>query len=737
MKLLSVVAVLLGVVASLARADEAEIERKVAALLARMTQEEKIGQLAQYSVPGRETGPAERANIEEEIAAARCGSLLNAIGPEETRALQRLAVEETRLGIPLLFGFDVVHGYRTIFPINLGQAASWDLEAIEASERIAATETAAAGIHWTFAPMVDIARDPRWGRIAEGSGEDPFLGGAIAAARVRGFQGDDLARVDTILACAKHFAGYGAAQGGRDYHTTDIPEITLRDVYLPPFKAAVDAGVGTFMAAFNDLNGVPATANAFLFQDILRGEWGFHGFVVSDWDSVKELLAHGVAADEAEACRLAMNAGVDMDMQGGIYAPQMAAQLASGAVSAERLDAAVGAILAAKFRLGLFDDPYRYSDEARERAETLRPESLEFARDFARKSCVLLKNADETLPLKPDARIALIGELANSQRDLLGEWRGRGREEEAVSVRAGMEAAFPGRVRYVEGAKVHGDDRSGFKAAVAAAKKADVVVAVLGESWNMSGEAASRTELGLPGVQAELLSKLRDTGKPVVLVLFSGRPLALAPILDDVDALLLAWLPGTMGGPAIADLLSGAASPEGKLPVTFPRSLGQIPIFYNAKITGRPQDDATPMQKFRSNYLDAPNTPQFPFGFGLSYATFSYLAPTIERALLTPDGEQSIRVTVKNTGSRAGVEIAQLYTRDLVGSVTRPVRELKGFQRVALEPGESREIVFALKPSDLAFTRSDMSFGPEPGAFEVFVGGDSYAPLVGSFEYGE
>ena len=718
-----------------AQPDEAAVQQKVSSLLAQMTQEEKIGQLIQYSQVGAETGPAIRANVEKEVSAGRAGSMLNVVGAAPTRAYQELAVKNSRLHIPLLFGYDVIHGFRTIFPINLGQAASWDLAAIEQSERIAATEASAAGVQWTFAPMVDIARDPRWGRISEGAGEDPFLGSAIARARVHGFQGDDLSRNDTILACVKHFAGYGAAQAGRDYNTTEISEITLRDIYLPPFKAAVDAGVGTVMAAFNDLNGVPASANGFLMTQILRREWGFKGFVDSDWQSVKELLAHGIAADEAEACRIAMNAGLDMDMEGRIYGTQMAAQIKSGAINPARLDEAVSAILAAKVRLGLFDDPYRYSDETREANAMLRPESLDASRALARESCVLLQNERTALPLRADARIALIGQLADVQRDLHGSWDGQGKEKDAISVRAAMEAAYPGRVIYAQGAKTLKDDRSGFKAAVAAAKKSDVVVAVLGEGWYMSGEASSRSELDLPGVQLELLTELHRTGKPIVLVLFAGRPLVLAPVLAQTDAVLLAWYPGTMGGPAITDLLTGAFTPSGKLPVTFPRNVGQIPIFYNTKNTGRPLDPRDPHDKYRTQYLDIPNTPQFPFGFGLSYTTFTYSHPKIATPTLAPDGQLLINVTLTNAGSRDGTEVAQLYVRDVAGSVTRPVRELKGFQRVALKAGESRELTFTLKPADLAFTHADMSFAPEAGKFEIYVGGDSTAPKVGEFEY--
>lgn len=719
-----------------AASEDAAIQSRVAALLAQMTQEEKIGQLIQYSAPGAETGPAARQDIEQDIRSGRCGSMLNVVGVKQTRAWQEMAVKNSRLHIPLLFGYDVIHGFRTIFPINLGQAASFDLPAMELAERIAARETSAAGIHWTFAPMVDIARDPRWGRIAEGSGEDTFLGSAIARARVRGFQGDDFARAETVLACAKHFAGYGAAQAGRDYSTTEIPEITLRDVYLPPFQAAVDAGVATFMAAFNDLNGVPCSANGFLMSQVLRHEWGFRGFVVSDWMSVRELLNHGIAANDTEACRIAMNAGLDMDMEGRIYGPQMAAQIKAGAIAQSRLDEAVTAILTAKARLGLLDDPYRYCDEARERTAMLRPESLEAARDLARKSCVLLKNAGGTLPLASKNRVALIGQLAGVKRDLLGAWSGQGKEAEAVGFRQAFEDAFPGHVTYAEGCKAFGGDRSEFDEAVAAAAKADVVVAVMGEGWYMSGEASSRSEIDLPGHQLELLKALHKTGKPIVLVLLAGRPLVLAPVLKEVDAVLLAWFPGTMGAPAVVDLLTGVVSPSGKLPVTFPRVLGQVPIFYNHKRTGRPLE-LDPTDKFKTRYLDVPNSPEFPFGFGLSYTEFTYSAPKVAQAVLGREGEQQVMVTVRNSGRRAGTEVVQLYVRDVAGSVTRPVRELKGFQRVELKPGEAREVVFTLRPADLAFHHADMSFAPEAGTFELFIGSDSTAPKIGEFVYEE
>ena len=714
--------------------DPAVIDAQVSSLLAQMTLEEKIGQLVQVSSLSNATGPIERTNLEEQVASGQCGSMLNIIGAADTRKWQEIALSHSRLKIPLLFGYDVIHGYRTIFPMNLGQAASWDIPAIEQSERIAATEASAAGIQWAFAPMVDIARDPRWGRIAEGSGEDTFLGCAIAAARVRGFQGGGLDRTDTVMACVKHFAAYGAVQAGRDYNTTDVPEITLRQVYLPPFKAAIDAVAQTVMVAFNDLNGVPCSANSFLLDQVLRREWGFKGFVVSDWKSISQLIPHTIAADGRQACLLAYNAGVDMDMEGRIYQTYLAGLIRSGKVSSAHLDRAVSAILRAKVERGLFVDPYRFSDPAREKAAMLRPSSLEAARVLAEESCVLLKNDAGALPLARTAHVALVGPLADSARDLLGSWAGQGRASDAVTLRTALTKTLGAdHVAYAEGCSFKPGDRSGFDAAVAAARKSDVVVAVLGEPWYFSGEGNCRTHLDLPGEQPALLRALRATGKPVVVVLMNGRPLVLGDTLANCDALLEAWYPGTQGGPALAKLLTGAVSPSGKLPVTFPRDVGQIPIFYNHMTTGRPQPDDQPRIQYKSNYLDVPNTPQFPFGYGLSYTSFAFSNARLSSPTLPMNGALTVTATLANTGSRDGAEVAQLYIRQLWGSVTRPVRELKGFRRVMLRKGESTALSFTLRPSDLAFVHSDMTNAPEPGRFEVFLGGDSKAPKIGEF----
>lgn len=724
----------LASVALAASAPTPPVEERVRVLLAQMTLEEKVGQLVQYSSRGEMTGPASEAQIVPAIKAGGVGSLLNISGAAETRQWQKLAVESSRLRIPLLFALDVIHGYRTIFPIPLGTAASWDMAAIEHAERIAAIEAAAGGIHWTFAPMVDIARDPRWGRIAEGAGEDPYLGSAIARARVRGFQTDRLGDPGTILACAKHLAAYGAAQAGRDYFTTDVTERVLREVYLPPFQAAVDAGVATLMSGFNDIDGTPASASAFLMDSVLRGEWGFRGFVVSDWQSINEMIAHGSAADLREATRQSFLAGLDVDMESQGYEKHLAEMVRSGAVPMARLDAAVGAMLAAKFRLGLFEDPYRYCDETQERALHLTPAHLEIARDLVRRSAVLLKN-NGTLPLKPDGlTVALVGPLADNPDDQLGCWRGLGKKEEAVSLRSALAEVFPGgRLRYAEGCLTTGDDTSGFAAAREAAAGADVIIAALGESAAQSGEATSRASLDLSGPQLALLRELRATGKPVVLVLMAGRPLLLEAVEPLVDAILVGWHPGTMGGPGLVDVLTGAYNPAGKLPVTWPRSVGQIPLFYAHKNSGRP----APLREgdpYFSRYIDSPNTPPFPFGFGLSYTTFGYDALRLSAAVLLADGPAlTVTVRVRNTGTRAGQEVVQLYVRDRVGSVTRPVRELKGFQKVNLAAGEARDVEFGLNPADLAFWRADMTFGPEPGEFDVFVGGDSTATLTAPF----
>ncbi len=718
---------------------EKEITRKVDSVLSMMTLEEKVGQLMQFSGFGEFTGPvSDDHNYMEPLKDGRIGSMLNVNGAEYTRKLQQVAVEETRLGIPLIFGYDVIHGYRTIFPIPLAETASWNMELIETSARIAATEAAAAGQHWTFAPMVDIARDPRWGRVMEGAGEDPYLGSLVAAARVKGFQGDDLAAPNTIAACAKHFAAYGAAMAGKDYNTVDISNRTLHEIYLPPFKAAVDAGVETFMSAFNEINGVPATANRYILTDLLKKEWQFKGFIVSDWSSIRELIPHGFAADDYEAGDLAMNAGVDMDMMGLIYDPQLFQLMEDGKVSQSQLDDAVRRILRVKFKLGLFDDPYRYCNEEREKEVIMNEEHLELARDAARKSIVLLKNEDNLLPLDPDKinRIALVGPMADTQFDLIGEWSARGNSAEAISLHEGLKSSLEGKVQIIhaKGCQITGNDKSGFLEALRAARTADVIVAAVGESRMMSGEALCRTDLGLPGVQKDFLMELQKTGKPVVVVLMNGRPLAIPWVKKNVPAILETWFLGTQAGPAIADVLLGKYNPSGKLPVTFPVSVGQVPIFYGHKNTGRPP---IPGIRWNSKYLDIPVEPLFPFGYGLSYTTFEYSEITLSDTILLPGGELTATLTVSNTGDLDGEEIIQFYIRDLVGSVTRPVLELKGFRKESIPAGESVTIQFAITEEDLKFYDINMEFTAEPGDFELFIGPNSAELKKAKFTFTE
>ena len=725
-------------------------EKKIDALLSQMTLEEKVGQLNQYSSPFDVTGPAPSAGAQklayEQIRKGLVGSMLNVTGAEATRKAQQLAVENSRLKIPMIFGYDVIHGYKTIFPIPLGEAASWDPAAVERSARVAATEAAAAGQHWTFAPMVDVARDARWGRIMEGSGEDAFLGAQMAAARVRGFQGKDLAALDTIAACAKHYAAYGFAEAGRDYNTADISEQTLRNVVLPPFKAAADAGVATFMNSFNEIGGIPSTGNPHLQRDILKGEWGFKGFVVSDWGSIREMIPHGFSADLAQAAQQAITAGSDMDMESRAYIGHLADLVNSGKVDVKLVDDAVRRILRVKFALGLFDDPYRYSDVSREKAATLTPANLAAARDVARRSIVLLKNDSGMLPLeKGIGSIAMIGPLANDKDSPLGNWRGQGVTNSAVSLLEGVKAAVsPGtRVIYAEGARLitgarnfqtppvyNTTDRSGFPAAVEAARSADVVLLALGEDAFQSGEGRSQAEIGLKGLQDELFRAVVEANNKVVVVLMSGRPLTIGPVAEAVPAVLEAWLLGSESGHAIADVLFGDYNPTGKLPVSFPRVVGQEPLYYGHKNTGRPGPEAGVTW---SRYTDVPNDPLYPFGFGLSYTTFAYADPTLSATEIGRDGQLQVTVTVTNSGKRAGTEIAQLYVRDIVGSVTRPVKELKGFQQVELAPGESRDVTFTIRPADLAFYTAQGRWEAEPGSFKVFVGGNSRDVKQASF----
>jgi beta-glucosidase len=687
-------------------------------LLGVMTLEEKVGQMVLFTSDWDQTGPTLREGYREDVQAGRVGAIFNAHTAAYNRELQRVAVEETRLGIPLLFGYDVIHGYKTIFPIPLGWAASWDLDAIENATRISAAEAAASGLHWTFAPMVDVARDPRWGRIAEGAGEDTYLGSLMAAAQVRGFQGEDLSSPATILACAKHFAAYGAAQAGRDYHTVDMSDRRLREVYLPPFKAAVDAGVATFMTAFNELGGVPASGNRYLLEEILRQEWGFRGFVVTDYTSINEMVPHGIVPNDKEAALLAAQAGVDMDMQGATYYDYLAGMVEAGRIPEAEIDASVRRILVMKHAMGLFDDPYRYSDEAREKAILMAPEHLEAARDLARKSVVLLKNQAQTLPLTPRTRVALIGPLADSKRDMLGSWSAAGEAEDCVTLREGLQARMGRRLTYAQGCEFERGDKSGFSEALAVAREAEVIVAVVGESFAMSGEAASRVRLDLPGQQHALLDSLKATGKPLVVVLMNGRPLAIPEVVEQADALLEGWFLGTQAGHALADVLLGDYNPAGRLTVSFPRHVGQVPIFYATKNTGRPKSEG----KYTSKYLDMLNTPLFPFGYGLSYTQFTYGEPTVNTERFSKAGAVTLTVPVKNTGDRVGEEVVQLYVRDEFGSVTRPLMELRGFEKISLQPGETREVTFTLSAADLAFYTRDMIFTAEPGSFLLMVG---------------
>ncbi|MBB4079547.1 beta-glucosidase [Lewinella aquimaris] len=689
-------------------------EGRIDSLLSVMTLEEKVGQMTLFTSDWDVTGPTIREGYQDDIKTGRLGAIFNAHTAEYNRGLQRIAVEETRLGIPLLFGYDVIHGYRTIFPIPLGETASWNLEGAEESARIAARESAAAGLHWTYAPMVDVARDPRWGRVMEGAGEDVYLGMKFAAARVKGFQGDDLSDPFTLLACAKHFAAYGAAQAGRDYHTVDISERVLRDIYLPPFKAALDAGVGSFMTSFNEVDGVPATGSEHLLTDILRSEWGFMGFVVTDYTSINEMIPHGVAADEAAAGKLAVNAGVDMDMQGAVFYDHLVGQVESGEVSQGEVDEAVRRILRMKFALGLFDDPYRYSDTIREKENILTDDHRAAARRIGRESLVLLKNDNNTLPLSSDrGRILVVGELADSQEDMLGAWHGDGRATDCITLLTGMRNA-------IEGATI--DYVANMVDAVKAARRADVIVVAAGEKWWMSGEAASRADITLPDEQEAMIAQLAATGKPVVVVLFNGRPLALPGVDSTASAILEAWYPGTEAGNAVADVLFGGHNPGGRLPMTFPRSVGQVPIFYSAKNTGRPRDANN---KYTSKYLDESNDPLYPFGYGLSYTTFEYGKPSVDQSTINRNGTATVSVDVTNTGQREGTTVVQLYVQDVVGSVTRPLRELKGFERIELAAGETKTVTFALDNQSFSFYRRDMSFGSEPGEFRVYVGEDS------------
>ena len=708
-----------------------DVDPRVDSLIRIMTLDEKIGQMVLFTSDWDVTGPTIREGYLDDIRSGRCGNIFNAYTVDYIRELQRVAVEESRLGIPLMFGYDVVHGHKTIFPIPLGESCSWDLDLIRRSASAAAAEAAASGLNWTFAPMVDISVDPRWGRVSEGAGEDPYLGSLIAAARVKGFQGENLANPLTVLACVKHFAAYGAPFGGRDYNTVDMSERQFREFYMPPYKAGVDAGALSVMTAFNEYDGVPATGNQYLLKDLLKGEWNFQGFVVTDYTSINEMVHHGYARDEAEAGVKAVNAGVDMDLQGEVYFSYLRGLVDSGFVREKTIDDAVRRILNVKAKLGLFDDPYLYCDRARENQVVSNPEIKALSRDAARRSMVLLKN-EGCLPFDRGDRIAVIGELAASRRDLLGSWKAAGEWDDMNSILDAVRA-YNGaaNVIYAEGCRKIGSDRSGFSEAMDAVAQADKVLMVIGEDWDWSGEAASRTDIGVPGIQSELLKMIASAGKPVAVVLLNGRPLVLEEESKAADAILEAWYPGTMGAEAVTDIVFGQYNPSGKLTMTFPRSVGQIPVFYYEKNTGRPI--YLPNDKYKSKYLDSPNEPLYPFGYGLSYTDFKYSNLILSSPKMKKGHTIDATVTVTNIGSRTGEETVQLYIRDLIGSVTRPVKQLKGFQKLVLAPGESRTVTFTIDDEMLSFWRHDMTFGIEDGDFKVMVGGSSSDLLQTSF----
>ena len=714
-----------------------DIYKKVDSIMSLMTIKEKIGQTIMYSGDWDVTGPVVSSNNIELLRNGNLGAMLNVYSAKKTKELQKIAVEETRLGIPLLFGYDVIHGFRTIFPINLGHASSWDIEDIEKSARIAAEEASSEGLHWTFAPMLDIARDPRWGRVSEAAGEDVFLTNEIANAYVNGFQGQDLSMHNTILACAKHFVGYGAAQAGRDYHTVNMGEDELRNVYLPPFKAAVDAGVETFMTAFNEINGVPATGNKFIFRDILRDEWGFNGFVVTDYTAINELVPHGFAENEMHAAEIAIKAGIDLDMMSGAYESNLEKLAHENKISVDLINDACRRILTAKFKLGLFDDPYRYSVEAREKETIYKPEYLEAARKSAAMSSVLLKNENNALPLSKTETIALIGPLAKDKENIIGNWAAAGdRNGKAISIFQGIKSYLNDtNILYAKGCDIDTNNKSGFKKAISIAKKADKLVLVMGESYHMSGEAASRTNIKIPGVQTELIKALRKEvpNKKIILILMNGRPLDLSEEDLLTDAILEAWFPGTNGGYGVADVIFGKYNPSAKLPITFPRSIGQVPIYYNVKNTGRPIPLDNPKEDYKSNYIDSPNTPLYPFGHGLSYTNFDYSEFTLSSNKISVFDTLSVSVNIKNSGNYDGHEIAQLYVHDIVGSITRPVKELKGFKKVFLKKGENKTVKFKLTSEDLKFFNG-IEFTAEAGEFEIAISGTSDFSFMHSFE---
>lgn len=727
-------------------------DKKVDSLIKIMTLEEKIGQLNQYNGFWDVTGPDPKdgaAAIKyDHLKKGLVGSMLNIKGVKDVKKIQKIAIEETRLGIPLLFGFDVIHGLKTISPIPLAEAASWDLEAIENSAAIAAEESAAVGINWTFAPMVDISQDARWGRVMEGAGEDPFLGSKIAFARVKGFQGTSFTNTKKIMACAKHFVGYGYSEAGRDYNTVDFSEFELQNNILPPFKACVDADVKTFMNSFNIVNGIPATGNAYLQRDILKKDWGFKGFVVSDWGSIAEMIPHGYAKDGKQAAEFAINAGSDMDMESYLYVEHLVSLVKEGKVKETTIDDAAKRILRTKFEMGLFENPYKYCNEEVERNTVGKKEFQDGVLDMAKKSIVLLKNENNLLPLKKSGqKIALIGALANDKTSPLGNWRIAADDNTAISVLEGMQKYTGNQINYKKGAdvaigttlfvketKINTSDKSEFGAAIEAAKNADVVVMVLGEHGLQSGEGRSRSDIGLPGVQQELLEEVYKVNKNIVLVLTNGRPLAIPWAAQNIPAIVEAWQLGTQSGNAIAEVLYGDYNPSGKLPVTFPRSVGQLPLYYNHMSTGRPSTN-DPESVFWTHYIDEKTSPQFPFGYGLSYSKFEYSNLKLSSNSFTSNGEIKVSIQIKNTSTVKGKEVVQLYIRDLFGSIVRPVKELKEFKMVELNPNETKTIEFTINQKTITFFTANKIWEAEKGDFKVFVGGNSEDVLEANFEF--
>lgn len=710
--------------------SENRLNQRVDSLLRLMTLEEKVGQLNQYTSDWAFTGPITADNDKiGQIKAGKVGSMLNVIGVEHTKSLQSYALQ-SRLKIPLLFGQDVIHGFRTTFPIPLAEAASWDIEAIERAARIAAIEASAAGIHWTFAPMVDISRDPRWGRVMEGAGEDSYLGARIAAARVRGFQGAGLGATNAVMACAKHFAAYGAAVGGRDYNSVDMSLRMLWEVYLPPFKAALDAGAATFMNSFNDLNGIPATASKYLQRDILKRDWNFKGFVVSDWGSIGEMVNHGYAADGKQAALMAMQAGSDMDMESRSYRDNLVALVKEGSIKEEIIDDAVRRVLRKKFELGLFDDPFRFSNSARQNENWNKASHLSAARDIAKKSIVLMKHDASVLPLAKNKKLAVIGPFVKAVRDNLGFWSMEWPDDSLriVNLWQGMNEKIAGsaRLSYAKGCNINDQDTSGFAEAIDVAQRADIIVLTVGEARDMSGEAKSRSSLQLPGVQLQLIQRLAVTGKPIVLLVHAGRPLIIENAVKMSSAVLYTWWLGTEAGRAIADVLFGDYNPSGRLPMTFPRNEGQIPIYYNHYSTGRPPMHDT-HSSYVSAYIDLPNSPAYPFGYGLSYTTFEYGKMVLSDTLLNGEQKLKINVTVTNTGNYVGTETVQLYVRDVAASVVRPVKELKSFQQVELQPGETKMLQFEISKDDLRFYNEQLQYMWEPGDFDIMIGRNAAA----------